>query len=1699
MTERDPSQWRRGGEPPEGDSIAGRLASRIDAVPPSPGDAMDWAAVAARYEREATSLGETPGAAELLFEAGRVYEERLVDPQAALGFYRRAFAAGPHFVPNLRALARLGDERGDEALAAEVRSPEVALPRGPGAAPAAGAAAPAPAGAQPAVPAPARPIALALASAQVAATARDGAALLEACERCAEAAEGEDGRRSAHHLLAGSAVAEGTGALERAAALALRAFERCPDDPLVRSAARLHAARGRDLVHLAEVLRADARAAPGAASARSLLELARVEEQLGHGDQAVASLEEAWTAAPDDPRVLSELARLRGARGEWEAASDALEGLAAAHAAHDGAGHRHEAVAARLRRMELEEMVLQRVEEAARSCREVLAMEPGNRTALASLGRLAARTGDWDAAVATYRAEAEAARDPTERAQRTFKAAQLLEERLGRVPEAVEAYRAALAQDPLLLAARSALERLLEREGRWDDLRRLLEDDLGPGATPAEEVETLFRLARLEEDRLGDAAAAAARLHRILELEPENAGALRQLHQSLERSGSAAELAAVLQEEARLATSPRRRRALLERRAEVLEDLLQDPGRAAEAWEELRAAFPDDPAALRALGRLHAAAGHWEQVVATFRSQAELTPDPVQAAELLLRAADLEERRLSRPDQAVRLYREALTLQPSHFPALVALSRLYRTQDEPEPLAEVLVELATTREEPGERAAALVELGQLCEERLADPGRALEAYGEALQADPRHLPALRASERLLLALGRTDELAALRRAALDDEDAGDRTERLLRLAWQELARPGDQAEAQRVAGAVVAAAPDSPSAELLELHLADEPARRARALAALGGEPPAPPAPPPAPSPEAADAAPAPAGDAATTSAPGEAPAASEPQPPARSPAEVADRAHPGDPAELARLSEARLAAASDPGSRAAWAVQAGEAWERAGELGRALAAYQAALSAAPAHLPALRAARNVFARQRDWGAVRATLQAEGETLTDGHEAAAAWREAGAIAEQWFGDVEGAVEDYRAALQRDPGDPVALTRVEALLAPSGLAELAEVHAARARADQDPHRAAEAWLAAARSSLSRPDGRKAALTHLDEALQRHPDHAAALELRARLRAQAGQPSLALDDLERCLALGGEPPTQLPLRLAAAALCEEKLQDDAAALRHTEAALALVPESTEALARLAHLHRTAARLPASAAALQRLLAVPDLPREAQVEHGFALASAQAELGQPEAGLASCRRVLDLDPGHPGARGEEAIRGRRPRRPRPPPAHARSSSGPRRSSTPRGPSAAAGAVAPRSSSTCGPRSSSTPDATTSVRPWPSSRRRRSPGWRSTSTGACWPATRPASRAGPPSSGSTPAAARTTGRSSPPRCCAGWARRSRDPAPTTSSWRAIARTSRPPRRWRRPTSTCSAPPAIAAPSPIWWRSPATRSPPPWSIPGRRAGRRCGATTPSAASSTSSAARSAPVTTSSTPRRWGASPSSRGRLRRCGWGRTSPAAPPCASSASSWGGRRRACGPAARWRRHFPTTWPTRWVLPSGWSCRATWGWASSGRTSRGGSSGPCRARPAARWTSRPAPSPASGRRPTSPPGAPRPRPRPTAPAWSCAATCRPRSTCSCATAPGASPPPATALPPSTPTPRPGRCSASPPPRSTSRSARSSGWRSPDGPEPERGPDLPYGPSLRSTHSRGSAARRAASAACTWAASRDSTVSLTR
>jgi tetratricopeptide (TPR) repeat protein len=1234
---RDPS-WPPAGDSPEGaDSIAAELASRMAAVPSAPDDAMDWASVAAAFDHEASALGPRPAAAQLLFEAGRIYEEHLCDPAAALTFHRRALGLDPGFLPNLRACRRLAMDLGDDALACDALQAEAAITPDP----AAGAdllllrgrllaglgkdaeAQEALARAAATVPGG---FAAAEEAARIAAAAGDRASLVEAYVRCAQAAA--DRRLSAHYLSAASALLEeGLGQIERAGALALDAFSLLPDDPLLRAAARRHAERLRRDDALAEILRAEAAASTGRAAAEAWASLAHLQERRGRPEDAIAALERGRAAAPADPLVLSGLARMREARGAWADASDALEALAAAHLSHADPGHHHEAILAKLRRAEIEEAQLGRTHVAIECCRQVVELDPQNRAALAALGRLCARLGDWDGLLAAFDAEARAARDPRERAQRIFKAAEVLEERLGRVEDALARYREALALDPDLLPARAALERVCESEGRWDDVCALLEADLAGLRSPTEEVAVLFRIARIREERLQDVEGAAAIYERILALDSASRAAAAALESVLGRLGRIEPLAAVLAREAAVTDDPRRKVAILQRRAELVDEHLDDPELARSAWEDVRAAAPRHLPALRALGRLHARAGRWAELAAMYRAEADAAAEPSDAADLVHRVGEIMERRLGRPEDAIAAYREATMLAPAHAPALQALARLYRARGEDENLVDVLRSQAAARTAPEERAAALVEAAHIAEERLGERERAIESYEEAMRIAPAFEPAVRALDRLYAETGRAEALAALRRTARPD--GADRAERLLRLARLEADRMGDAAAALRATEELLAAAPGHPAGLLLELRLVPDPARRARARSALAEAAEEPEARAALLAAAALELRPADVRREALARA-----AAFAPGSPSLAPEEERRLRASGDFAGLARFCEARRDAAEDLPSRASWSVRAGEAWERAGEAGPALLAFQAALEAAPANLPALRGARTLFARREDWAAVRGTLQAEGAALRDPHGACTAFLQAGAIAEQRFGDPDAAVADYRMAAERDPLDPEPLRRLEALLGAKGAGDIAALHEARALAARDAHRAAESWLAAARAALETPAGRDSALVALDRALAARPDLAPALELRARLHAEEGRPREALTDLEACLALGGEPSVRLLLHLSAAALCDEVLHDEVRTTFHLQGALTLAPESPEALARLARLHAGAGRAAEAAAVLRRLVDVPGVAPDALVAHLLELAEADARSGALEASAASLRRVLALD---------------------------------------------------------------------------------------------------------------------------------------------------------------------------------------------------------------------------------------------------------------------------------------------------------------------------------------------------------------------------------------------------------------------------------------------------------------------------------
>ncbi len=1207
-------------------------------------DAIDWAAEAAACEREAAERSHGRDAALLLHQAGRIHEERLGSPEVALAYYEGALAVDPTHRPSLQAARRIAARWGYATRECRFLEAESRITLDP----------------QRAAEldhARARLLAALLGKADealalladAAARAPDNLALLADHGRLAAAAgrldetlsdwvaaaAAADDVTGARILCAASALAEeGLGRPDQAAELALAAFRRNPADPAARALSLRHAERRERGDERVALLAAEGReASTPRAGVLALLQLARAQEERGHPEEAREALTEARRRAPGDPAVLAERARSAEARQDWDELAEVLRARIEIFRAQGG-GDPRELAGAELRLAQVYEERLGRPEDAAACYRAALAVDSRNRTALAALGRYHARRGEWEQVLETFLAERDALPDPRERAQRCFKAGELLEERLGRPEAAVGLYAQALALDPGLLAASRAQERLLERLGSFGELCALLEAELAASPEAGQRIALLFRIARLREDRLGDLAGAAACYRRALEIDPAHLVALRSLALVLEKTGNPSELALALEHAAAVVRDQREAVALLTRAGEAREESGDEAGAAA-AWERALAFDPTHLPALRALGRLCERAGRWEELVDMWRAEAQAIPSADAAAALLVRAGEVLGARLGRPDDALSAWREALTLSPGDPGALRCLEHLHRTRGELEPLVEILRADAQARASPAERAPLLHEVAVIWERQIGNAGAAAEAHQEALRADPSFAPSHRALQRLLAAQSRWFELAAACQLEADHSSGADRSASLLRLAWVSSERLADPDAAAAACRQVLKADPGHAGAALLLDRLGVSPDASARA--------------------EIAARLPARAARALWVAAGLDGRLSGDDPHPALERAVALDPADPvagpdveellrkeGRFAELAGLWEAREPLAEDAADRAECALRCAEAWEHAGDGERARAACQRSLALVPGALPALQLLRRGCAREGDWGGVRQALRAEAAACRDAATAAAAFAHAADVALRRLGDPKAAAEDLRAAASRDPlDDAVAEKLLELLESSENPADVCELRETRARSEPAPARAAAEWLAAARLAEERLADPARALADLDRALAARPSWPEALRRRGRLLAAQGRAAEAARDLSACLGLGAESEGPAPLHLELAALHQGPLGDSALALSHLNAALAAAPDSLEALGRLARVHREAKNWPAAADALRRLVAAPGLSPEERVPRLLEMAEVRAEgFRDAEAAADLCQQALGLAPGHAAA---------------------------------------------------------------------------------------------------------------------------------------------------------------------------------------------------------------------------------------------------------------------------------------------------------------------------------------------------------------------------------------------------------------------------------------------------------------------------
>lgn len=487
------------------------------------------------------------------------------------------------------------------------------------------------------------------------------------------------------------------------------------------------------------------------------------EEELGDRKGAVARWNAILGSFPDDREAMEALERNYRALGLF----GDLARLYEIRIAQESVAEERRALLLELGKIQLDQLEDEMA--AVEAYRRVLELDPGDREAFESLAEIF-RTSRRHRELAAlceeriaYLEGRGAAREARE--LRVELASVLL--RLERDPrEGFALLGRVLAEEPRHPGALSVLETIVEEEEgrRKVEAARLLAPIYLEEREFSQAVRTLEILALAEEDPAERArlylqvaeihttaqpqpALAFVAASRALRARPESSEALDLVLQTAARASLQEELVALLDEIAPFGGGPESRKRLnlaLARAAEAI----GDEETALRAYLEARSIDPDDRDLLEAEVRLRARSPDAVGYVDALRALLRLAVDEAERRRLLWEIARVQRERIGDLAAAWETLTDFAERWPDDARALEALEEVAAKRERWTDVAAVL-DRRLARERGPARAALELRLAELKEGPLLDRAGAIRIYARILEADPANGPALERLERLL--------------------------------------------------------------------------------------------------------------------------------------------------------------------------------------------------------------------------------------------------------------------------------------------------------------------------------------------------------------------------------------------------------------------------------------------------------------------------------------------------------------------------------------------------------------------------------------------------------------------------------------------------------------------------------------------------------------------------------------------------------------------------------------------------------------------------------------------------------------------------------------------------------------------------------------------------------------------------------------
>lgn len=419
---------------------------------------------------------------------------------------------------------------------------------------------------------------------------------------------------------------------------------------------------------------------------------------------------------------------------------------------------------------------LDMLDEAVNAHQNILTIDPqrwSSRRALTD--DLLPRAERWNDLVDQYAENINLMEEAGERREARARLAEIFESRLGDADEAIRVWTEVVAESPEDMAALEALDNLHGSVGDASAQADVIRQRIGLlSAGSAEQIELKLRLARLQDEQLGDLNASLELLREVVEVSPRNESTRGYLEELLANEDAALHAAEILQplytedgDNASLSTvlavrlqfedDPASRQPLFHQLAVLQSQELEDHAAAFETRCLGLREFPADADMLAGAYQEAELTGDWAQLSATLNDLADEVADPDVATDLRSRVARIQSEYLADEDGAADAWRRVLEVEPSSTEALNALDGIYEASGQWEELVEILQRKAELGDER-DAIAVQFRAAAVYEQHLGQSDEAIETLRNILMRDPDNAQALDELERLYEGAERWDDL-----------------------------------------------------------------------------------------------------------------------------------------------------------------------------------------------------------------------------------------------------------------------------------------------------------------------------------------------------------------------------------------------------------------------------------------------------------------------------------------------------------------------------------------------------------------------------------------------------------------------------------------------------------------------------------------------------------------------------------------------------------------------------------------------------------------------------------------------------------------------------------------------------------------------------------------------------------------------------